>query len=350
MNQKIAAIDIINDANWYLCHLNITTYTAKFAYLSREIIDKATFLDQRFFDKFTGTFIDLDLRQFARYNFSSLNPHPVNYIFHTAFCGSTLLTRCLNIEGVNLSISEPEVLLQLANFKRNFPDFSKSTDWLKIVGTVINLLARPFSSGEKVLIKPSNSANNLIGDLLSLNKASKAIFMYSPLNAFLISNIKKGVAYEQFCELLVKCFAMDSDYLSTHHIEKYQKLKPLEKSALAWHMQQNEFLHYFNNPPKNQGKALAISDLLADPQQVFTQLNTFLSSEMNQSQIANILTSPAFTTHAKAQVGKYDKNIKRIEDDVIQTENSMVIKNAIHWAETHCGPKIFDYFTEHSLI
>jgi len=350
MSQKITAIDIINDAQWHLCHIDITTYTARFAYLSREIINKATFLDQRFFETFPGSFIELDLRQFARYDFLQLNPHPINYIFHTAFCGSTLLTRCLNIEGTNLSLSEPEVLMQLATFKRNFPEFSRSPDWLKIVGVVVNLLARPFTKGEKILIKPSNSANNLIGDLLSLNKASKAIFLYSSLQAFLISNLKKGVAYEPFCELLIKCFAMDSNYLSRHGIEKYQHLKPLEKSALAWHMQQNEFSNYFCSSLKNQGKSLVVSDFLAEPRQVLEHVTAFISTEMNTSQIANILTSSAFTTHAKAQTGKYDKDIKRIEDNVIQTDNTIKLKDATKWAEMHCGSQTFEYFSEHSLI
>jgi hypothetical protein len=350
MNKKITAIDIINDAHWHLCHLDITSYTARFVYLSREVINRATFLDQRFFSTFPGTFIELDLRQFARYDFSQLNPYPVNYIFHTAFCGSTLLTRCLNIEGSNLSLSEPEVLLQLANFKRNFPDFARSPDWLKIVGTVINLLARPFKKGEKILIKPTNSANNLIGDLLALNKDSKALFLNSALPAFLISNLKKGGEYENFCQLLIKCFAMDSDYLSTNNIKNYEQLPPLKKAALAWHMQQDAYAQYFDNTALKQVKSLTVNDFLEQPKQVFTHLSAFFSLQINESKITNILASQSFNTHAKAQAGKYDRNIKRVEDDAIQEENAMTIASAVEWAEKHCGQQTYAYFNEHSLI
>jgi hypothetical protein len=350
MNKKITAIDIINDAHWHLCHLDITSYTARFVYLSREVINKTTFLDQRFFSTFPGTFIELDLRQFARYDFSQLNPYPINYIFHTAFCGSTLLTRCLNIEGSNLSLSEPEVLLQLANFKRNFPDFARSPDWLKIVGTVVNLLGRPFKKGEKILIKPTNSANNLISDLLALNKDSKALFLNSALPAFLISNIKKGSEYESFCQLLVKCFAMDSDYLSINNIKYYEQLKPLEKAALAWHMQQDVCADFFDNAAFEQGKSLAVHDFLEHPKQVFKHLNAFFSLQMNESEITSILASQSFNTHAKAQTGKYDRNIKRVEDDAIQEENKMAITSAIEWAKKYCGQQTYAYFNEHSLL
>src|SRR5579863_9677211 len=43
---------------------------------------------------------------------------PIHYIFHTAFCCSTLISRSLDLEGVCTGLREPPVLMQLANAKR----------------------------------------------------------------------------------------------------------------------------------------------------------------------------------------------------------------------------------------
>jgi len=350
MIQKITPNDIVTDANWHLCHLDIATYTARFAYVSREIINYVPFLDERFFSTYPGTFVEFDLRLFSNYSIHELNPHPVNYIFHTAFCASTLLTRCINIEGTNVCISEPDVLMQLANLKRNNPSFARSPDWFKTLNTVINLHARPFQKNETVVIKPTNAANNLITDLLALNNNSKAIFMSSSLNEFLISNIKKGPEYEPYNQLLIKCLAMDSDYLSVHKIKNYTKLKRLEKPALAWHMQRDVYRQYFDNSTSINGKTLSMIDLLEQPRKVFTYLNRFFSLQMSEQQIADILLGKAFNSHSKAERIDYDKTIKDAEDSAIIQDNKSEIEHASHWAKTHLGHDSYSYFDDHYLI
>src|SRR5690242_9723828 len=42
----------------------------------------------------------------------------VNFILHTSFCCSTLLAKCLDIDGVSITLREPGILMQLANYKR----------------------------------------------------------------------------------------------------------------------------------------------------------------------------------------------------------------------------------------
>lgn len=348
MNQQVTATDILQDPNWHLCHLELSSYTATFAYVSRQIIDTTPFLDQRFFSQFPGNFIKLDLRLFAK--FPNNRKQVINYIFHTAFCGSTLLSRCLNIEGNNLSLSEPEVLLQLANFKRNHPEFAKSQDWLKILATVVHLLARPFNRGEKVIIKPTNSANNLIADLSKLNIDSKALFLSSSLNEFFISNIKKGSGYVDFCQLLIKCFSMDSDYLNKNNINDVNALSDLEKAALAWHMQQDNFESALNRAKNDFGKTLSIKEFLDNPKQSLELINEHFSLQLKDGQINAILAGKAFNTHSKGESGDYNKAIKDIESQKIQSTHAVEIESAITWSNNNCGNNKYGYFNQYALI
>ena len=86
-----------------------------------------------------------------------------------------------------MGLKEPEILNELAEGMRAR---ALSEEALR---TVVQLLARPFASGEKVVIKPSNVVNVLAPSLLELDPGSNAIFLFAPLPRFLRSIADKGL-------------------------------------------------------------------------------------------------------------------------------------------------------------
>ena len=111
-------------------------------------------------------------------------PLPVHFIFHGAFCRSTLLARALEIEGVAVSLSEPAILADLA---------SLGNEARGLVAPLVSLLARRRSEVDAVFIKPTNHANRLIPTLMEAVPGARAILMTNPVAPFLQSVRKRGL-------------------------------------------------------------------------------------------------------------------------------------------------------------
>src|SRR5690348_13589887 len=100
---------------------------------------------------------------------------PMHFIFHTAFCCSTLMLKALDVPGRTFGLKEPDVLINLANrFIRS--DDPENRERLRLV---LRLLSRPFESGETMIVKPTNFANRLIMPVLEMSPGTRAVLLYS---------------------------------------------------------------------------------------------------------------------------------------------------------------------------
>ena len=83
----------------------------------------------------------------------------LNFIFHSAYCCSTLLANAYDRPGAAFSLKEPVLLNDLVGWRHRGGTPAQ-------VGTVLDdglrLLARPFVAGEVGVVKPSNVVNALI--------------------------------------------------------------------------------------------------------------------------------------------------------------------------------------------
>jgi hypothetical protein len=117
-------------------------------------------------------------------------PAPLHFVFHSAFCCSTLLARLFDRDGLAMGLKEPAILNDMVGWRRRGAagrDVAEATDG------ALRLLARPFAPGEAVIVKPSNIVNGLIRMLMALRPDSRALFLHAPLPVFLTSVAKKGL-------------------------------------------------------------------------------------------------------------------------------------------------------------
>ena len=114
---------------------------------------------------------------------------PVHFIFHSAFCCSTLLAAALDAPGSATSFKEPVILNDVIGvMHRGGPR--------RQVGEALDgalHLMTPFAGDAVAVIKPSNVCNGLATAMLTLRPESCAILMYAPLRAFLASIARKGM-------------------------------------------------------------------------------------------------------------------------------------------------------------
>eukprot|EP01137_Pigoraptor_chileana_P025078 Opistho-2@94009 len=127
---------------------------------------------------------------------------PVHFIFHSAYCCSTLLARLLDMPGVASTLKEPVFLNDMVGWRHRGGEGRRIA---MVLDQGLGLLARPFDAGEAVIIKPSNVVNALIPAMMAMKPDAKALLLYAPLEQYLSSIARKGMWSRLWVrELLVK--------------------------------------------------------------------------------------------------------------------------------------------------
>lgn len=257
---------------------------------------------------------------------------PANFIFHSAFCCSTLLSRSLDIEGKNLSLKEPEILMDLANLKRmGGPVVKSRADWVKLLSLGLDLLGRPQAQGERILIKPTNAANNLIGDVLAADEGTKILLLYSNLRNFLISILKKGEEGRGFGRRLFFIFLHDSPFVKDWPIETVARMTDLQLAAVVWRMQMNAFMDALSAVPKDRVRTLDSDELLAGPETMLGRIDDYFGLGIGSRAISEIVAGPLFKQHAKFDGQEYDSTAKDEEKRRIEADHGEELSRIIEW-------------------
>jgi hypothetical protein len=156
----------------------------------RASLSSASFLDGRE-DFSTGPPVTISLHDLL--SKTGHVPGPDRYIFHVAFCGSTLLSRLLDVEGRALLLREPQALVDVAvRWAAVDSGGAPDPNLPLILGGVRALLRRRWQAGEPVVIKPTNWINNILLDLCSDRDAIRPLFLTTTRSAFIQAVFRGG--------------------------------------------------------------------------------------------------------------------------------------------------------------
>ena len=224
------------------------------------------------------------------------NGAPVHFIFHSAFCCSTLLARALDIEGVSVGLKEPTVLNDIVGWRHRGGDPQRIGDVLR---DALRLLARPFVPGEAVIIKPSNLLNGLATAMMARRPEARALLLYAPLETYLGSVAKKGLDGRLWArDLLIK--QMKEGFIDLGFApEDYLAQTDLQIAAVGWMAQHALFARMASQG----GPRIATlnSEAVTDrPQEVVARLTRLLGLPVDVGAVAEIAGGSAFTTHSKS--------------------------------------------------
>lgn len=147
----------------FLHAIDVEADLAVFFPTSRERLREAAFVDGRS-NIATGAPEPARLSELLRA--ARPEPTPGRFIFHMSFCGSTLLSRLIDVPGHSLVLKEPNCLVDLATWKtlniRTGQPYRRLASALDLARAA---LRRPWALGEEVTTKPSSWVNNLLDDL-----------------------------------------------------------------------------------------------------------------------------------------------------------------------------------------
>lgn len=327
MNQLL---NVCDDPGWFLSDIDTERKSLSFVRTNRSDVSSAPFLDERFTQgRREVRLVPITDAQSALAH--SRSNDEAAFIFHTAFCCSTLLASVLDRPGRVLSLKEPGVLMSLANVRRTDPDLGHSdSQYQRLTNTVFALLARRFSVGESILIKPTNAANILLEPVLL--SGARFLLLYSDLPGFLVSVIKKGEAGRYFMRHLFNIFRLDRPDIDAWPERQRLLLTDLQVAALVWNIQMELFEAVLQAAGDKQVRTLNGDDFLENTVKALTGTQEFLGLGYDRDEIAQIADNPQFRRHSKFSTQVYDLNMRKAERATVEEQYSEEIATTIDWA------------------
>ena len=256
-------------------------------------------------------------------------PAPIHFIFHSAYCCSTLLARAFDLPGIAMGLKEPMVLHDMVGWRWRGGDPAR-------VGTVLDqslrLLARPMGPGEAVVVKPSNIVNGLGDAMLRLRPTAGAVLLYAPLPGFLASIAKKGMWGRLWVrELFVGMTREGAAERLGFTAEQLLGQTDLQIAAAGWLAQQALFADLATRYPARV-RTLDGDTLLARPAEVLAALGQLFGLPLLQSEAEAIARGPAFTRHSKSgdRFDAADRAVEQVDATALHADE---IEKVTIWAE-----------------
>lgn len=218
-----------------------------------------------------------------------------HFIFHSAYCCSTLLAQAFDIPGVSFSLSEPQMLNDMVGWRHRGgtpAQIGAATD------AALHLLSRPLIEGEAAVIKPSNIVNGLATALMSIRPEARAILVHAPLPAFLGSIARKGMwgrlwvrelLSRQLAEGLIDLGFESRDYLL--HTD-------LQAAAVGWLAQHRLFADMATKWP-DRVRTIDSETLVAQPVETIRALAAHFSLTLDEAQ-AQAIVAEIFARDSKS--------------------------------------------------
>lgn len=315
----------------YLYAWDFKKNSAYFVHIDREDLHKSSFLDQRISAK-DNTLVTHDIQ--AALGVSTEKPGEVPvFIFHTAFCCSTLLARSLDMPGKTLVFREPLTLLQLADLKRGF---SKAPfEYHRLLMRTMQFLTDLSVCEEKIIIKPTNLANNLITDLIAVYPTTRILLLHDDLEPFIISVLKRPDESVTGMNLFLKRFLADNP-ADLHFLDAQISGKLHLQAALAWALQKSE-LNKAMGEQSSQIRTIHTSDFLTRPETILSEASKWLNLDLDKNSFNGITDTPLWGLNAKHPEKRYDVEQRAKEQREFQSRFAPMIEEARTWLTHTAG-------------
>ena len=311
------------DARWLAHRYDPQHDAVHFRYVPLAERARATFLT----DEYLG--VELAPQVIARAGVarSAMPAAPLRFIFHSAFCLSTLLGRAFEMPGRAMALKEPAIFNDLVGWRHRGADGAKLT---AVLSDALSLCARPCAPGETVVIKPSNVANGLCEGILRLSPDARALMLHAPLDEYLHSVAKKQVDGRLWVrDLLVKQLR-DGLVLPVFADEDLLKLTDLQVAAVGWLSQHALFQRLAVQFP-HRVRTLDSSIVARDAAAAMRALFAFFEIALSGEELDALITGPTFTQHSKHGTA-FDFAARKAEYDMAAVAHQDELTKVAAWA------------------
>ncbi|WCL54141.1 hypothetical protein [Gimibacter soli] len=221
---------------------------------------------------------------------------PMHFIFHSAFCCSTLLARAFDLPGLSMGLKEPVIFNDIAGWKNRG---ARPEQIVAVMTDALRLLARPFEPGETLVVKPSNLINGYAPLMLKLLPEAHALLLHAPLPVFLASIARKGMWGRLWVRDLMVKQLRDGLIQLGFQGEDYLGLTDLQAAAVGWLAQQALFVG-MSRQFGARVRTLDSETLVASPDKAMTALAALFQVPLGAEAVKEIVEGPVFNRHSKS--------------------------------------------------
>ncbi|MBT8049447.1 MAG: hypothetical protein HKN57_14785 [Xanthomonadales bacterium] len=335
MTASATAKDYLDSPDYLAYKFNFSTENIEFLPVRKSEIRRANSLSREFIGS-DRPLIPVPLAELAPLldpSSRQLQDNPPRFVFHTAFCSSTFISRCLDVDGISIGLREPQLLLDAANAKR-LQWRSQTTpldhrDWPRLA---LQLLGKHAGPAGKLVIKPINSVNNIISELLQITGTGRSLMLYTDARNFLLSTLKKGEEAKFTVRAMFDLTRCDFPHLANLRLSDTIHMTDIKVILTLWRLQieqAEQALQQFS--AANRMASVYGERLIDDPRNTLQSANRFLQLGIQASQIDDIATgdhrfSDAKNTGQAFSTATREKAYVRVEK-YYGTE----LDNALNW-------------------
>lgn len=291
--------ELLEDPRLLLFGIDLSKLELRFVEATRRTYESSSFLDSRIVEvdgRLHGVGIrDLwDLPPPADLRIPAL-------LCHTSFCCSTLLARALELPDRSLVLREPWGLRDLADARRTVrgAGLAESDTIRRALSLALTLYAKRFAPTEAVVIKPTNLANNLLDDALTLRPTMKALLLSSDLRSFVIATLRKPDETKAKMVTLARNFSLDDPRGELLPGLDLPGLQPAEAAVAAWHYQRRSLAAIAARHGATRVRSLDAATLLTEPLATLRAVDGFLGLGAEAAALEAVATGPVFRANAK---------------------------------------------------
>jgi hypothetical protein len=256
-------------------------------------------------------------------------PAPIHFVFHSAFCLSTLVARAFDRPGWAMGLKEPTIFNDLVGWRRRG---GQGPDMAEVLNDALTLLARPFHAGEAIVVKPSNIVNGIAPALMALRPDARALFLHAPLRTYLTSVAKKGMWGRLWVRTLLLGLlddrAIDLGFGPRDHLGQTD----LQVAAVGWLAQHAQFAALAARLGPGRLRTLDSETLLAEPRDAMAALAAHFGLTIDDAALDEIIAGPAFISHSKFGT-QFDASARADEYRTATAVHADEIEKVAIWAE-----------------
>lgn len=313
---------IIANGEWLAHRYDATADTYHMRHVSREAHNAATFIT----DEYLG--IDDNPVVVGRGEAMAAvdGDHSLHFVFHSAFCASTMLAKGFDLPGVSMGLKEPVLLNDIVGWRRRGAAAAAVAERLD---HGLRMLARPFGDDTAVVAKPSNVFNSLAAAAMAIRPTSKAVLLYAPLPVFLLSVARKGLWCRLWCRELLEGLMTDGVADLGFTPSDLFRQSDLQIAAVGWLVQHRLFHQLAAKCGSERIVTLDSEALTAKPKAALKAAAWHFGLDIPDAVITG---HPAFATHSKFG-GDFSKADRQAEHAAARNAYGDEIEKVQSWAE-----------------